>query len=147
MAMRTQGPDEPPVTPTGSAAPIAAPDPATSDPVGTAGPPTGTVASDRPAAAAERLRSTRASRAWIKILPAVVVLAVILDFVFQNLHDTKVRFITLSGTVALALALLIATALGALLVLALGSIRIIQLRKVVHTYRKAEADRDVPPNP
>jgi len=77
------------------------------------------------------LAPTRASRAWVRVLPSVVVLAIILVFVFQNLPDVKVRFLSLSGTLPLALALLIAAALGGLFVLALGSIRILQLRKAV----------------
>lgn len=76
--------------------------------------------------------ATRASRTWVKVLPAVVLLAVLLLFVFQNLHSTRVSFATTSGTFPLALALLAAAALGGLSVLALGSVRILQLRKVIH---------------
>lgn len=75
--------------------------------------------------------STRASRAWTKVLPAVILLAVILVFVFQNLHRAKVHFLGMSGTFPLAVSLLAATALGGLFVLALGSVRILQLRKVI----------------
>jgi uncharacterized integral membrane protein len=75
--------------------------------------------------------STRAGRAWVKVLPAVIVLAVILLFVFQNSENAKVTFVTASGRLPLAVALLAAAALGGLFVLALGSIRIIQLRKVI----------------
>lgn len=77
------------------------------------------------------VKSTRASRAWIKLLPAFVLLAAILVFVFGNLRSTKVSFATASGTMPLAVALLAAAALGGLLVFALGSIRIIQLRRAV----------------
>jgi uncharacterized integral membrane protein len=49
----------------------------------------------------------------------------------QNLHSSKVRFVSLSGTLPLGVALLAAVALGALLVLALGSVRILQLRQLV----------------
>lgn len=76
--------------------------------------------------------STRAGRAWIKVLPALVVLAVILVFIFQNSQSAKVSFVTASGRLPLAIALLGAAALGALFVLALGSMRILQLRRVVH---------------
>lgn len=80
----------------------------------------------------DRVESTRASRAWIRIFPALVLLAVILVFVFQNLDNTKIVFMMFSGTIPAALALFIAAALGGLLVLMIGSIRIIQLRKVIH---------------
>lgn len=83
------------------------------------------------------LPSTRASRAWIRVLPAVVLAAIMLVFIFQNLRRTKLSFFTASGTVPLALALLAAAALGGLLVLALGSIRIFQLRKVIQQLRHA----------
>ncbi len=79
------------------------------------------------------IASTRASRAWTRILPALLLLAIILVFVFQNLENTKITFLMFSGTVPAALALIVASALGGLLVLAIGSIRIIQLRKVIRT--------------
>lgn len=83
------------------------------------------------------ITSTWASRAWVRILPSLVLLAIILLFAFQNLGDTKITFVTWSGTVPLALALFVAAALGGLLVLALGSIRIVQLRKVIHSYKSS----------
>ena len=73
------------------------------------------------------------------MLPALVLFAAILLFVLQNLHSSKVRFVSLSGTLPLGVALLAAVALGALLVLALGSVRILQLRKLVrHHQREAK---------
>jgi uncharacterized integral membrane protein len=83
-------------------------------------------------ATSEAILSTRTSRAWMKVLPALVVLAVILVFVFQNPKDVKVRLFTFSGTLPLSVALLGAVVLGALMVLALGSIRIFQLRGQIH---------------
>ena len=77
----------------------------------------------------EPIRSTRISRAWMAILPALVVLAVILVFILQNSRDVTVSFFTASGTLPLSVALLGAAALGALLVLALGSARMLQLRR------------------
>ncbi len=65
------------------------------------------------------------------MLPILVVFAAILLFVLQNLRSSKVRFVSLSGTLPLGVALLAAVALGALLVLALGSVRILQLRQLV----------------
>lgn len=75
--------------------------------------------------------STRAGRTWVKLVPALLLLAVLLLFVFQNLRSTTVSFATTSGRLPLALALLIAAALGGLLVFALGSVRIMQLRKTI----------------
>jgi uncharacterized integral membrane protein len=85
-----------------------------------------------PDATSEEILSTRTSRAWIRLLPVLVVLVVILVFVFQNPKDVKVSFFTVSGTLPLSVALLGAVILGALMVLALGSVRIFQLRRQVH---------------
>jgi uncharacterized integral membrane protein len=89
------------------------------------------------AAAPSKIPSTRASRAWIRVLPALVLFAAILLFVLQNLRSSKVSFVSLSGTLPLGVALLAAVALGALLVLALGSVRVVQLRRLV---RRNERD-------
>ncbi len=90
-----------------------------------------------------RVASTRASRMWVRTLPAIVVLAVILIFVFQNLQHARVHFLSFSGSLPIALALLAAAALGALAVLALGSVRILQLRKAVRSGRPSR--REVSP--
>ena len=91
---------------------------------------------DSPAANA-RLASTRAGRAWAKLLPALFLLVILLVFVLQNLHRAKVSFLGLSGTLPLAVALLAAAAIGALFVLAVGSVRIVQLRRVIRRERHA----------
>ena len=77
------------------------------------------------------LHPTRAGRLWAALVPALILLIVMLVFIFQNLHDVKVSFFTASGSLPLALALLLAAILGALIVLCLGSIRILQLRRTV----------------
>jgi uncharacterized integral membrane protein len=85
-----------------------------------------------PGVTSEAILSTRTSRAWIRLLPVLVVLVVILVFVFQNPKDVKVSLFTFSGSLPLSVALLGAVILGALMALALGSVRIFQLRKQVH---------------
>jgi uncharacterized integral membrane protein len=84
-----------------------------------------------PGATSQAIVSTRTSRAWIRLLPVLVVLVVILVFVFQNPKDVKVSLFIFSGTLPLSVALLGAVILGALMALALGSVRIFQLRKQV----------------
>ena len=79
--------------------------------------------------------STRASRAWTRVLPALIVLGILLVFVLQNLRRAKVSFAGFSGTLPLAVLLLAAAGLGALFVLALGSVRIVQLRRVIRRDR------------
>jgi uncharacterized integral membrane protein len=92
-----------------------------------------------PGATSEVILSTRTSRAWIRLLPVLVVLVIILVFVFQNPKDVKVSLFTFSGTLPLSVALLGAVILGALMALALGSVRIFQLRRQVH--RKTEGSK------
>jgi len=91
-------------------------------------------------ATSKAIPSTRISRAWIRVFPALVILAVILAFVFQNTKDVRVSFLTFSGTLPLSASLLSAAALGALMVLALGSVRIFQLRKQVHRQSRKSQD-------
>ena len=85
----------------------------------------------KPAAAAKVMLSTRTSKAWTGLLPALVILTVILVFVFQNSKDVRVSLFGFSGTFPLSVALLGAVILGALMTLALGSVRIFQLRRRV----------------
>jgi uncharacterized integral membrane protein len=89
----------------------------------------------------EPIPSTRASRAWIRVLPALIVLTILLVFIFQNGKDVKVSFLGWSGTLPLSLALLASAALGMLVLLALGSVRMLQLRRQVRQKRKSARDR------
>jgi uncharacterized integral membrane protein len=92
----------------------------------------------------ESIRSTRTSRAWIRLLPALIVLVVILVFVFQNPKDVKISLFTFSGTFPLSVALLGAVILGALMTVALGSLRIFQLRRQVRR-KNGDVHRRRPP--
>ena len=89
----------------------------------------------------EPIASTRASRAWVRVLPALIVLAILLIFVFQNRKDVKISFFGWSGMLPLAVALLASAALGMLVLLALGSVRMLQLRRQVRRKKKAAHDR------
>ncbi|MCU1490848.1 MAG: hypothetical protein JWM85_2253 [Acidimicrobiaceae bacterium] len=80
---------------------------------------------------------TRAGRAWVGVVIGVIVLALLLVFIFQNLHSTRVHFFTASGSVSVALALLLSAIAGALVVLLIGSVRILQLRRGVRAGRGA----------
>jgi uncharacterized integral membrane protein len=93
-----------------------------------------------PSRAPEKVPSTRVGRVWNGVVPVLVLLALILVFVFQNLQRARVKFITLSGTLPLGVALLAAAAFGGLLVLALGSARMAQLRKAIRRHNRTEAN-------
>ncbi|MGC8510274.1 MAG: lipopolysaccharide assembly protein LapA domain-containing protein [Acidimicrobiales bacterium] len=77
------------------------------------------------------IASTRTSRLWLRLLPSLVVLVVILVFIVQNHQDVRVSLFTLAVTWPLSIALLASAILGALLVLAIGSLRIVQLRRQI----------------
>jgi uncharacterized integral membrane protein len=94
----------------------------------------------KPVDVSKTILSTRTSRAWIRLLPALVVIIVILVFVLQNPKDVTVSLFTFAGTLPLSVALLGAVVLGALMTLALGSVRIYQLRKQVHRKSKLSDD-------
>jgi uncharacterized integral membrane protein len=78
--------------------------------------------------------STRATRAWVRVIPGLDVLAITRIFVFQNWQRAKVSFFSVSARVPLSLALLSAAALGASVIVLLGSVRIVQLRKVIRRH-------------
>jgi uncharacterized integral membrane protein len=103
-------------------------------------PSAGALAPPAPSMAPEKVPSTRVGRVWNGVVPVLVLLALILVFVFQNLHKARVKFITVSGTLPLGVALLAAAAFGGLLVLALGSARMVQLRKALRRHNRAEAN-------
>ena len=76
---------------------------------------------------------SRAGQAWKSLVPALVLVAVMLVFVFENLREAKVSFLMFSGRFPLAL--LVAAALGALVVFCLGSVRMVQLRKAFRRHQ------------
>ena len=92
------------------------------------------------------VKATRAGRAWVAIIRGIVVLAVLLVFIFQNLHETTIHFFSVSGSLPVALALLFAAIAGAVVVLLVGSVRILQLRRHVRS-SYAEGARGSGPRP
>jgi uncharacterized integral membrane protein len=99
---------------------------ASTEPVGS----TQAATTSRPAPSDAAVPGRRAGHAWVALIPAMLALAVVLVFVFQNLQRTKVSFLVLSGNAPLGLALVAAALLGGLVVFGLGSVRIMQLRKL-----------------
>lgn len=83
------------------------------------------------------VRATRAGRAWVAIVLGIALVALLLVFIFQNLHTTRLHFFTAVGSVSVALALVIAAIGGAVVVVLVGSVRILQLRRGVRaSYRE-----------
>lgn len=72
---------------------------------------------------------TRLSTAWVSIWTATVVFIALIVFILQNTGRVEVTFLSLHGTLPLALALLITAAGAVLLTLIIGTARITQLRR------------------
>jgi len=70
------------------------------------------------------------------VVVGLVALVVILVFILQNQKSVEVSFLTFSGHLPLAVALLFAVILGALIVFAFGSARLLQLRMVAGRARR-----------
>lgn len=94
---------------------------ATAPPEANAQPPT--KAPSRPAA------RTRASAAWLGACLAAAVLVVLIVFMLQNTGSVEVSFLWMSGSLPLAVALLIAAVGASLLTMAVAAARITQLRR------------------
>lgn len=78
---------------------------------------------------------TRVSSAWTAVVVGVLFLVALLVFIFQNLQDVRVSFVTLHASFPLALSLLCAAVASAVIVLLLGVARMIQLRRVARRHR------------
>lgn len=74
-------------------------------------------------------RPTRVSAAWVAVIAAAVVLALLLVFILQNTRSVKISYFTANGTLPLGVALLLAAIGGVLLAGVVGSLRIWQLRR------------------
>lgn len=85
-----------------------------------------------------RIPRTRISRMWVRTLPALLTLIVVLILVAQNRTEVTVRFFNASLKLPLSVALLGAMVLGALVVLTLGSARVVQLRRRVHLQNRSK---------
>ena len=66
---------------------------------------------------------------WVRIFIAALLLAALIVFMLQNTRPVLVTFLTMEGTVPLAIALLIAGIGVGIVALVIGTIRISQLRR------------------
>ena len=67
--------------------------------------------------------------AWVRISIAALLLAALIVFMLQNTQPVLVRFLSMQGTVPLAVALIIAGIGVGIVALVIGTIRISQLRR------------------
>ena len=80
---------------------------------------------------------TRAGAAWVGICIAALVLIALIVFMLQNRQPVLVTFLSMQGTVPLAMALLIAGIGVGIVALVIGTIRISQLRRRLSHKRQA----------
>ncbi len=95
---------------------------------------------EKPAARRPRgARHTRISGAWTAVIVAIILGIALIDFIVQNTRSVRVEFFSVSGTIPVAVALLVAAVAGAFVVLAIGVARITQLRLAARRDRSAAA--------
>ncbi|MBB3664104.1 MULTISPECIES: LapA family protein [Prauserella salsuginis group] len=95
-------------------------------------PPAGPSAATEPPAASatpDPRRRTRTSALWVGVIVFAAVLALLLIFILQNTQAVEISYFTVSGSVSLAVAMLLSTVAGVLLTAIAGSLRIRQLRR------------------
>jgi lipopolysaccharide assembly protein A len=92
----------------------------------------------QPAPTARPPRATVAGRVWIAIAVAVILLVLLIIFIAENSQSVTVSFLGASGTLSLALAMLIAAVAGAVITLMVGTARILQLRREVREQSRGD---------
>lgn len=80
---------------------------------------------------------SRAGRLWVAIIGAIIMLALVLVFILQNLKTTSVGFFSLHWRIPLGIDLLFASILGGLVVFFIGAVRILQLRRLARRRHRA----------
>jgi uncharacterized integral membrane protein len=82
-----------------------------------------------------QLGRTRTSAMWFGVWAGVVGVLLLIIFVAQNTAPVEVNFLWMSGSISLALALLIAGVAGAAIAMGVAAARIIQLRRLFRRSR------------
>lgn len=95
-------------------------------------------ASTEPAAAPSPgpVPRTRMGATWVGICAASLTLVVLIVFMLQNTRRVEVSFLWMTGSVPLALALLIAGVGVGIVAMVVGTARVTQLRRVVRDRRQ-----------
>ena len=85
----------------------------------------------------QKTPSSRAGAAWVGICVAALVLIALIVFMMQNTDPVRVTFLSMQGSVPLAIALLIAGVGVGIVALVIGTIRIGQLRRRLSHERRS----------
>lgn len=81
-------------------------------------------------------RFTRASAVWVATGAALLLLVLLIVFMLQNSTKVEVRFLGLTGTIPLGMAMLISAVAGGVLVAIAGIARVTQLRMGARRIRR-----------
>jgi uncharacterized integral membrane protein len=93
-----------------------------------------------------KVRRTRAGGVWVTLAIAAVILVLLLVFILGNLKQADVSLFGAHADLPLGVALLLAAVAGAIIVIIPGTGRIVQLRRIAHRHRHADAQQtDGPP--
>ncbi|GAB1694946.1 lipopolysaccharide assembly LapA domain-containing protein [Krasilnikovia sp. M28-CT-15] len=106
-----------------------------------AAPPPQVAAIALEAPATDRGTRTRAGSAWFGLCTAALLAVVLIIFMLQNTGSVQVNFLGMSGSLPLALALLIAAVGAAMLTMVVGTVRIAQLRRLSRHRRELDQRR------
>jgi uncharacterized integral membrane protein len=82
-----------------------------------------------PGSSGHAVARSRTGGLWLGLTFSAVVLLVLLIFIMQNLATVQIRFLWLTGSLPIGVALLLAAVAGLLLVAIPGGLRIMQLRR------------------
>jgi uncharacterized integral membrane protein len=88
---------------------------------------------------------TRTGRIWTLVITTIAVLVMLLVFIVQNTQSVHISFFTASGSLPLAVAMLVAAVAGAVIVALAGSLRILQLRRRARRSIKEAGQRKARP--
>jgi uncharacterized integral membrane protein len=80
---------------------------------------------------------TKTSRAWWTLGGGLLLLLLAIIFIAQNGDEVEVRFLWMSGRLALGVALFAAAIMGGLTVLLLGATRVLHLRRLAKRARES----------
>lgn len=79
----------------------------------------------------KKVKGSFAGSAWVALILGSLLLILLLVFILQNQHNTRLHFITWEAEFPVGVGMLIASIVGALIMALVGGVRIIQLRSQV----------------
>lgn len=77
----------------------------------------------------DKVRNTRAGRAWVGLIVGAIILVLLLVFIIQNLDSARLHLFVWEWNLPIGVAVLFSVIIGALLAGLIGGTRILQLRR------------------